>query len=304
MRTARRPHCLMRVLTAAAAVCSLGVMTTQAASGVTGGESGACAHGHLYWTNLTSVGSAGIDGNDVNEALVSNAAPFVATGITVAGRHLYWGNAGPFPPATGTGTIERSNLSGTGVTPDFITGASLPVGVAVAGGYIYWGNNLTGETGRARLNGSQVNQDFIATAQPEGPDGVVVGHGYIFWANDFNIGRARLNGADVNQNFIAVPDGPSGVSALAVDSQHIYWTDETAGTIGRANLDGTDVNQSFITGGSFPQVGLVVGCRHIYWTNADSGTIGRANFNGSGVNQDFISVTNNDLTGLAIDPGK
>jgi virginiamycin B lyase len=133
---------------------------------------------------------------------------------------------------------------------------------------------------------------------------VVVGNGYIYWANDFNIGRARLNGTDVNQNFIAVPDGPSGVSALAVTSRHIYWTDETAGNIGRANLDGTDVNQTFITGASFPQVGLVVGCRHIYWTNADSGTVGRANLNGSGVNQNFIAATNNDLTGLAIDPGR
>lgn len=303
MRTARRPNCLMRTLTAAAVVCSLGVITTRVASGATARASGTCAAGHLYWTNLTAVGSADIDGNDVNQALVSDAAPFFATGITVAGSYLYWGDAGAFPPATGTGTIERSNLDGTGVT-DFITGASLPTGVAVAGDYIYWGNNLTGEIGRARLNGTDVNQNFIATAQPEGPDGVVVGNGYIYWANDFNIGRARLSGMDVNQNFIAVPDGPSGVSGLAVTSRHIYWTDETAGNIGRANLDGTDVNQTFITGASFPQVGLVVGCRHIYWTNADSGTVGRANLDGSGVNQDFISATNNDLTGLAIDPGK
>ena len=73
MRTARRPHCLMRVLTAAAAVCSLGVMTTQAASGVTGGESGACAHGHLYWTNADSgtIGRANFNGSGVNQDFIS-----------------------------------------------------------------------------------------------------------------------------------------------------------------------------------------------------------------------------------------
>ncbi|MGD0240639.1 MAG: hypothetical protein ABSB59_09955 [Streptosporangiaceae bacterium] len=73
----------------------------------------------------------------------------------------------------------------------------------------------------------------------------------LYWSNttasgNSMIGRARLNGTDVDQNFIAVPDGPSGVSALAVNARYIYWTDETGRTIGRARLDDTQVNQQFI----------------------------------------------------------
>jgi hypothetical protein len=33
---------------------------------------------------------------------------------------------------------------------------------------------------------------------------------------------------------------------VAVDADHIYWTNTYTGTIGRANLDGTDANQSFV----------------------------------------------------------
>jgi virginiamycin B lyase len=132
----------------------------------------------------------------------------------------------------------------------------------------------------------------------------VADSGHIYWANDFNIGRANLDGTDVNQNFIAVPDGPSGVSALAVNARYIYWTDETAGTIGRARLDGTQVNQQFITGAAFPQTGLAIDSRYIYWVNNTAGTIGRARLDGTEVNQQFITVPDADiLLGVAVDPG-
>ena len=133
--------------------------------------------------------------------------------------------------------------------------------------------------------------------------------GDLYWSNttasgNSMIGRARLDGTDVNQNFIAVPDGPSGVSALAVNARYIYWTDETAGTIGRARLDGTQVNQQFITGAAFPQTGLAIDSRYIYWVNNTAGTIGRARLDGTEVNQQFITVPDADiLLGVAVDPG-
>jgi hypothetical protein len=188
--------------------------------------------------------------------------------------------------------------------------APAPRSGAAMSGYLYWTNlaplqDGAGTIGRARLNGTGVNQDFINTAQPDGPDDVVADSGHIYWANDFNIGRANLNGTDVNQNFIAVPDGPSGVSALAVNVRYIYWTDETVGTIGRARLNGTHVNQRFITGAAFPQTGLAVDSRYIYWINETAGTIGRARLNGTDVNQGFIKVPNAGiLLGVAVDPGR
>ena len=96
------------------------------------------------------------------------------------------------------------------------------------------------------------------------------------------------------------------MSALAVNSRYIYWTDETAGTIGRALLNGTHVNQRFITGASFDMVGLAVDSRFIYWTNDGTDRIGRARLNGSDVNERFITVLPKGgiLDGVAIDPGR
>ena len=235
----------------------------------------------------------------------ASAAP--RAGAAMSG-YLYWSNATASDP--GKGTIGRARLNGTDLNQKFITGASVPGVVLVFGGYLYWANlaplnDGAGTIGRARLNGTDVNQKFIKTAQPNGPDDVVADSGHLYWANDFNIGRANLNGTDVIQNFIAVPNGPSGVSALAANARYIYWTDETAGTIGRARLNGTDVNQKFITGAAFPQTGLAIDSRYIYWINETGGTIGRARLNGTDVNQKFIKVPGADiLLGVAVDPGQ
>jgi hypothetical protein len=132
----------------------------------------------------------------------------------------------------------------------------------------------------------------------------VAGSGHLYWANDYTIGRARLNGAGVSQKFIAVPNGPSGVAGLAVNSRYIYWTNETGNEVGRASLNGTRVSQRFIRGASFPDA-IAAGSRYLYWTNQSSGTIGRARLNGTDVNQRFVARRAFlSLHGVAAGPGR
>jgi len=131
--------------------------------------------------------------------------------------------------------------------------SAAPRAGAAMSGYLYWSNATAsdpgkGTIGRARLNGTDLNQKFITGASVPGV--VLVFGGYLYWTNlaplkdgAGTIGRARLNGTDVNQKFIktAQPNGPDDVVA---DSGHLYWANDF--NIGRANLNGTDVNQKFI----------------------------------------------------------
>jgi sugar lactone lactonase YvrE len=97
------------------------------------------------------------------------------------------------------------------------------------------------------------------------------------------LGRADLGGTGVTQSFMSAPHSPTGV---AVDDQHLYWTNPLVGTIGRANLDGTGANQFFVTTATSP-IGVAVDARHIYWT--DGRSIGRANLDGSSVHDNLIA---------------
>jgi virginiamycin B lyase len=221
------------------------------------------------------------------------ATAVVAT-LALAARadaYVYWASLPPkaFVPSPG---VERANLDGTGT--EGLIPAAQPLfgvyGVAVDNAHVYW-TNPSQTIGRANLEGTGVNQSFIAGTT--GLTGVAVDDAHVYWASDAGIGRANLDGTGVNQSFIASAGDPIGV---AVDGAHVYWTNRDAGTIGRANLDGTGVNQSFIAGAnSF--FGLAVDAAHIYW--ASGGGIGRANLDGTAPELGFIDGV--DPVGLAVD---
>src|SRR5271166_5665798 len=200
---------------------------------------------HIYWANggqysgvngESTIGRANLDGTNVDQSFITGASD--ADAVALDGTYIYWANARP--PYAGNATLGRAKLDGTGVNESFITGASDPCGIAVDNAHVYWTNQpvvvgqigggqqvefQTNTIGRANLDGSNPNQDFI-TGQP------------------------------------GVPVPPS-LCGLAVDSAHLYWTvEEDLGlvvpSIGRANLDGSGVNQSFISLPGWGARGLAV----------------------------------------------
>lgn len=173
---------------------------------------------------------------------------------------------------------------------------------ASAGAFVYWAN--TGSTiGRANLDGSGANSNFLASGQA---CGVAVDRSHIYWTGNANgktgegtIGRANLDGSAPEPNFITGASNPCG---LAVDGAHIYWSDTVpAGGVGRANLDGTGVNQTFVATNGYA-CGVAVDGANLYWANRDAGTIGRANLDGNpaSVNQSFITG-GTDICGVTVD---
>ena len=228
---------------------------------VVGGCLAAQADAFVYWTNASggTVGRANLDGSGADQMLITGAS--APEEMAVDGQHVYWANGG-------SGTIGRANLDGSGVDQSFITGASSPFGVAVDGQHVYWTNGGSGTIGRANLDGSGVDQSFITGASsPDGGGGrrparlldqplhrrdragepgrlgrrselhhrrERPGRGggrrparLLDQHRTHTIGRANLDGSGVDQSFITGANVPTGV---AVDGQHVYWTNQLART--------------------------------------------------------------------------
>jgi virginiamycin B lyase len=212
-----------------------------------------------------------------------------------AGAYVYWANQG-------SGTIARATLDGAHVNQAFIAGGgNQACGVAVDATHVYWAHRRG--IGRANLDGSGVQHDFITGATS--PCGVAVDGTHVFWANQGanSIGRANLDGSNASQSFISLPPA-SGPCGVAVDGLHVYWAVGLAGAIGRAELNGSNVQHDFISGANAP-CGVAVNASHLYWANQGTSHIGRANTNGSGVNHNLVAVAaGSDPCGVALDASR
>jgi len=262
------------------------------------------ADAFVYWATGPSIARANLDGTGVDPSFIPNASSFA---VAVDDAHIYW---------HAVGGIARANLDGTGVDPSFITARTAPwvlSSLAVDGEHVYWtsrysdpeptmtfpgtfsppGPPNTGAIGRANLDGTNIDLDFIRGISYPGPLAVDATH--IYWGGGRDhpaIGRAKLNGTGVHESFIA----GLGARGVAVAGGHVYGAG--INTIGRANLDSTGVDVDFIHEGAN---GVAVDATHIYWGGS---AIGRANLDGTGVDPNFIPVShfnNNRAYDVAVD---
>jgi sugar lactone lactonase YvrE len=189
-------------------------------------------------------------------------------------------------PEQALAQIERDDLSGGPVEDKEFISPQRAIGVAVDSEHIYWVDPSTGSIGRADLDGGNREPSFIVPGPTECEPDV------------FEESHPRY---------------------VAVDSNHVYWTNtgcfnseaqpiEGTGTIGRADIEGTptSVEPEFITGLSNPQ-GIAVNGTHIYWGNAgklfEARGIGRAAVDASEVNQGFLPPSGGTQSyGVALSP--
>ncbi len=170
------------------------------------------------------------------------------------------------------------------------------------GNFVYWANDNQTSIGRAKINGTGANNNFITGVN--GVHGVAIDSKFIYWTTlnggVSSIGRANLDGSGVNNQFITA--NVTAPISIAVTSSGIYWTNEVGmgGTsIGVAGLDGSNPNPNFVSG-PVGTCGLTADSNFLYFF-ADATHIGRVGLNGTGVDRNFITIPEH-FCGLAVDP--
>ena len=169
------------------------------------------------------------------------------------------------------------------------------------GNFVYWANE-EGTIGRAKINGTGPNNNFITGLSA--PSAVAVDSKFIYWADPGTnrIGRANLDGTGVNPNFITT--GVTNPLGLAVTmSSGIYWLNHVGSeTVGHADIDGGNPVGTFFNTGSVDACGLGADQSFVYWLTASPPLrIGRAALSGANPDPNFVTVANAGC-GVTADP--
>jgi hypothetical protein len=275
-------------------VCSTALAVSCAAPGV------ARAQPHIYWTwgrvlrsgghpVVGQIGRANLDGSGADQRFITLRKNVDPHGLAADAHHLYW-TASSLPQVG----IGRAKLDGSGVSQAFMpplrtdngTSPTADLGMTVAAGYIYFTADGPGQIGRANVDGSDVQVQFISDPRIR-PVNVVVAGGYIYWTNQGlgTIGRANLDGSDENPSFIAGLGKPDG---LTVAGGYIFWgnIDSATESIGRAKLNGTRVRRRFLK----HRTALTMAAKGPYIYGTDFDNIWRARIDGSGLRRHFIRL--------------
>ena len=180
--------------------------------------------------------------------------------------------------------------------------------------FVYWASSGQTTIGRAKLNGSGVNNAFIQGLT--GVQAVAVDSQHIYWTQGLGtastIGRANLDGSGANANFIPHaagvqdfdPPSASSAAGIAVNSTSIFWENSGSGQVGKANLDGSSPTGALVVSGPEPSCGLVADQNFVYWLDTGlAQSIGRATVNGTDRQGSFVTgAASSGACGLAADP--
>ena len=216
-----------------------------------------------------------------------------------ANAYIYWTSM--------SGGIGRAENDGSRPNASFIPGSSSnSYSIAVGSDHIYWTDLLDAgpSIGRANLDGTGANPEYIYTQTSGAPSGLAVDSSHLYWAGwqSNTIGRVDLDGENLITNWIqGSPDFFGSASAqtagVAVNSQRIYWGNWRAGLgsalgpIGVAEIAGSPSSNDYVSSTSGAN-SLALTPDYLFWGNygdGNSGSIGRADIQAASATDAFIT---------------
>jgi uncharacterized protein (DUF2141 family) len=130
--------------------------------------------GWFPWTKEPSaIGRAKLNGSAVERDFITGNAVRGPGALVTDSNYVYWANS------VGDSTIARARLDGRSVVDPFIVSGprdSTPYGLAISGEHLYWTLYDTNRVGRANIDGSGTNFNFIVNPSPKrkGPGSITL----------------------------------------------------------------------------------------------------------------------------------
>jgi hypothetical protein len=276
---------------------------------------------YIYWTNFgaNQIGRASLDLNEFQQDFIP--LPWIdnlqtgSCGIAVNEKYIYWTNRN-------LGSIGQADLLGKIINLYLIPGCFQPNGLAIDDNYIFWTNGgpgLMNSIGRANLDGSDADQNFIHLDPFSNPYGIAIAGNVLYWTlargeenpsyGQCSIARAELTptGPAVNLWWINIFSlaGPwVSTHGITITDTQIFWTNGLVGggltgAIYQANLDKPSEAALWLGVDRGP-VGILTRGDYVYWASTN-GNIGRTDLNKVEIIPCWIQSTSH-IGGIALTP--
>ncbi len=167
--------------------------------------------GWLYWADEDAIGRVRPDGAHVSRrflALPPQRGGGVADGLATDGRHLFFSRCQD-------SAVGRVDANGHEVHLSFIQlgKGACPQGLAVGNDHVYWaelgiGSGSSGYVGRATLQGTDGNDEWLNVHTSEGPFDVAADDTNVYWdwggvaESPMHVGRASVDRAGFHRSIL------------------------------------------------------------------------------------------------------
>jgi hypothetical protein len=203
--------------------------------------------------------------------------------VTVDDSHVYFEAIMPTRPTTDEDSSGLYAVPKTGGMMRRLSDGGAARGIISDGQYLYFARQFPG----AILRTPKAGGDAIVVLDdsPNGPWPIAADESRLFWATyagggdsepgvrraEGTIASARRDGSDARRLF-TVPPRLSGIRALALDGEHLYWVEhnelEDRGRVMRARKDGSDV--TLLASTQTEPTDVVVDECSVFWTTLGS----------------------------------
>jgi hypothetical protein len=251
------------------------------------------AHAQIFIADYQAgtISKYSLTGAVINDPLVADTGvgPY---SIALSGNNIFVANYD-------AGTVGVYTVGGVAVNTSLISGLLNPTSVTVSGGSIYvvsgTANGNATVVGKYTTAGATQNAALLTLSDMES---VAVSGTDLYVTRDSGIvGKYTTSGSVQNASFITGLEGPFGI---AVNSTHVYVTDQTAGAVVKYTTAGVKISASLIAGLSNPS-GIALSGNSLYLTDASFGTVGQYGLDGSVINAALITDLNGP-TGIIVIP--
>lgn len=205
---------------------------------------------HAYSAFFQDVLKVPRDGGDVIELAEAAKTEFGTPNggpVAVDESSVYWG------AADGVKKVSRDG----GQVTVLSSGETAPSGLALDASDLYWTDFTARTVKRTPLEGGKTS---VLASDQIAPHAIAVSGSFVLWVSSWRVHWMSKDGT----TSASLPGDEGMATSLAVDDEHVYWTEFERGVVRRMPLAGGEVVT--LARGETSALNIVVDDAGVYWT--------------------------------------